>query len=373
MTSIKYFYLVLILAVLSLEGCMLKQVSKEPAKTEKDNNIAYQNPEKIIPLSKEVAEAIEKRNSLIEKDPRWIDWSYKGLGLTKLNNIPSEKYSDYAKFIDNSSVYIIVHPAYYVFFHNKKPLIKRGRANYLSSIVDLFFKENYDKSVIKVMQMQLRNEKAFIEQMTTENKLVILILPKNSPSHKYYSYTSELDEYARYINEITNASPAALYIESDSSTNGKLSINDLVLLLSFLSKTEVRNLLVGGGYVGRCQDEFYGFISDHSLAFNYYIVPEISSFSPSDLSEKKALTLLDNKKVNMELASEFILDRTGGNTNLQRVSLQFDDYSATEGFCPPDNSTQAIDSLLNFSLAIFSGEEVPPAEKNFSVVQTISE
>ena len=72
MTSIKYFYLVLILAVLSLEGCMLKQVSKEPAKTEKDNNIAYQNPEKIIPLSKEVADDIFRLTSLAKFDERFV-------------------------------------------------------------------------------------------------------------------------------------------------------------------------------------------------------------------------------------------------------------------------------------------------------------
>lgn len=373
MTSLKYFYLVLIFAVLSLEGCTLKQVFKEQDKTEKVVKIEYQHPEKIIPFSEEVSETIEKRNFLIEKDPRWIDWSYKGLGLTKLNNIPSEKYSDYAKYVDNGSVYIIVHPAYYLFFHKKKPLIKRGRNNYLSSTADLFLKRNYDKSVIKVMQVQLRNEKTFIEHMTTENKLVILILPKDYRSHRHYSYSSEMDEYARYINEITNASPSALYIESDSSTNGKLSINDLVLLLSFLTKAEVQNLLVGGGYVGRCQDEFYGFISSHSLAFNYYVVPEISSFSPSDLSGKIARALLDNKKVNMEAAAEFILARTGGDTNLQRVSLQFDDYSITDDFCQPDNSTQSIDSILDFIPEIFSGEEVQPIEKDFSLVQTNSE
>ena len=174
MTSIKYFYLFLIFVVLSLESCMLKQVFIETDKTAKNNIIIYRHPEKTIPFFKDVAEAIEKRNSLIEKDPHWINWSYEGLGLTKLNDIPSDKYPDYARFVDNGSVYIIVHPAYYVFFQNKKPLIRREKDNYFSNIADLFLKKNYDKPAIKVMQMQLRNEKAFIEHMTTENKLVIL-------------------------------------------------------------------------------------------------------------------------------------------------------------------------------------------------------
>lgn len=318
-------HIVFVLLVFLLGGCAVNQASQrttQPAVI--DNSALTEQPEENTPYIKELLESIEKRNLAIEKDPHWIKWSYSGIGIKKLNNIPAEKYPDYSKFMDNGMIYIIVHPAYFVFFHNNKPVILRTPDNFDSSIVDIFLKDGPDNRILKLVQQQQRNEKNFIEQITTDGKLVMLVLPKDYNNHPSYPYGSGTeDEYARYINEITNGSGSAIYIESSSPTGGKLLTNDLIMLLAFLGKIGAKSVLVGGGYVGRCQEEFYNYVSSYSATGNYFIVPEISIFSPEDLSEKKAESLSDGEKINFQAASEFIISRTFGNVNLQHLSRRY--------------------------------------------------
>jgi len=306
-------------------GCAFNQTPQPPTQAAVINNSAEaETPAENTRYIRDLLESIEKRNLTIEKDPHWIKWSYSGIGLKKLNDIPAEKFSDYSKFMDNGMVYIIVHPAYFVFFHNNKPVILRTPDNFSSGIVDLFLKDSPINRVSKLVQQQQRNEKNFIEQITTDGKLVILVLPGDYNNHPSYPYGSGTeDEYARYINEITNGSESAIYIESRSPTGGKLLTNDLIMLLAFFGKIGAKSVLVGGGYVGRCQEEFYNYVSSYSATGNYFIVPEISIFSPEDLSEKKAESFSDGEKINFQAASEFIISRTFGNVNLQHLSRRY--------------------------------------------------
>jgi hypothetical protein len=293
-----------------------------PAQKIARNSAANEQIAKNSLYSKDVIEAVEKRNSSVEKDPNWIDFSYSGISIKKLNDVPDEEYPSYGKYVDNESVYIIVHPAYYLFFHNKKPQITRSPYNLYSNIMDLFIDEKLDDPILKLAQVQQKNEKNFIEYITADEKLLILILPKNYREHQSYAYGEEFDEFARYINEITNSAKSALYIESNSSASGKLLTDDLIMLLTFLEKIGAKRIFIGGGYVGRCQKDFYNYISSFFPSDDYFIVPEISTFSPSDISSGKAAHFLDGEEINLTSASEFIISKTSSRVQLQHLSSQ---------------------------------------------------
>ncbi|MBI5076205.1 MAG: hypothetical protein HZB62_13705 [Nitrospirae bacterium] len=271
-----------------------------------------------------VMDAVEKRNQDIEKDPHWISWAYSKLGIRKLQDIPPSSYGDYAKYIDSSkSVYIFVHPSYYLFFHSNKPQVVRPPMDQKDSLVDLFLREPQIKAIKRLEQEQQRNEKNFLEYLTMDEKLVILLLPRNYRTTNSYTYMNSNDEYARYLNEIANGSPSVIYMESESASVGRLLSEDLVVLLSFLEAVGAKSVLIGGGYVGRCQKEFYNYVTKYSFGSNYFIVPEISTFSPEDITESTAGRFFENDQINLMASSEFILNKTPSNTNLQHLPPQF--------------------------------------------------
>lgn len=271
-----------------------------------------------------VMDAVEKRNQDVEKDPLWISWAYSTLNIRKLQDVPAGSYGEYAKYIDSSkSVYIFVHPSYYLFFHAKKPQVTRPSLDMKDSLVDLFLKESPQKAVLRLEQVQQRNEKNFLEYLTMDEKLVILLLPRNYRTTNSYTYMNSKDEYTRYLNEIANGSPSILYMESESASVGRLLSDDLVVLLSFLEAIGAKSVLIGGGYVGRCQKEFYNYVTKYSFGSSYFIVPELSTFSPDDVTETTAGSFFENDQINLKACSEFVLNKTPSNTNLQHLPLQF--------------------------------------------------
>jgi len=299
-------------------SCAVKQASIDDVPLEPRQAVI-----EIPSYAQDIMQAVEERNATVVKAPKWIENSYEGLHITKLSDIPYSDYETYARYADNGSVYIIVHPAYYVFFHNKKPVIERTEDNMHSSIVDLFIRDSFDKPIIRYMQEQSKSEKNFIEYISMKGNLVILVMPRNYLQHPSYAYGAESagrDEFARYINEITNGSGAVLYMESNSPTGGKLLPKDQVMLFSFLSRVGAEKILIGGGYVGRCQGEFYNYVTSYATMGNYVIVPEISVFSPEDISEKRAEMLLNAERENSRIASAFISRRMSGRPNLQHIA-----------------------------------------------------
>jgi|GEM_PF-1258237 len=312
---------VIILFLVFSSGCaaLYQAAAPLPPPVSSAGDSTIEMPAEIALRSKKIIEAVEKRNQTIEKDPEWIQWAYSGIGLKKLTSLPSEKYAQYARYLDNGMIYIVVHPAYYVFFHKNVPVVRRGTEHYASNMLDLFIKETPDNPVLKVIQQQQIYERSFIEYISTEGKLLILILPKDYRKHPNYAYPIR-DEYARYINEITNASESVLYLESVSSSSGKLPADDLITLLSFINRTGAKSVLVGGGYVGRCQKEFYTEVMSYATAGNFFIAPEISVFSPEDISENRAVRVFDDKNINFQAASEFIISKMDGHTNILHLS-----------------------------------------------------
>lgn len=271
-----------------------------------------------------VIDAVEKRTQDVEKNPFWISLAYGKLDIRKLNDIPSKSYREYAQYIgSNKSVYIMVHPSYYLFFHSRVPQVVRLPLDLKDSVVDLFLKESPENSIMQLEQVQQRNEKNFLEYLTMDKKLVILLLPRNYRTANNYPYRNANDEYARYLNEIANGSPSILYLESESASSGRMFSDDLIVLLSFIEAIGAKSVLIGGGYVGRCQKEFYRYVTDYSVGISYFIVPELSTFSPEDITENTAPGFIENDRINLRASSEFVLNKNPSNTNIQHLPSQF--------------------------------------------------
>lgn len=255
----------------------------------------------------EVIKKIMERNKTIEDSHEWLKEAYLSLKIKNLNDIPKEDYRNYKKFLDNDTAYIIVHPAYYTFFQNPGILSSKEDAVVFpkKNLVERFYdKTSFFDRPLKILQEQERLLRDFIELMSTDEKLIIIILPRDYRIYLGCGYINGLDEYARYINEVTNQSKSVIYVESSEWNLGTLLDGDLKILLSFLDEVGAKSVMLGGGYVGRCLEDFYIDIQS-KFGFNrVYLVPEITGISPEDLSDKWCDTLLTNSgRLNMKAAT----------------------------------------------------------------------
>lgn len=309
-----------------MAGCAPQQTTRgEPAGIP-DDILSTELREQKERTIRNVMAAIDERNHGIETDTEWIDWAYQGLSLANLNTLSPDQYERYRKYVDHGSAYIFVHPSYSLFFDAKKPGFLKRSADRHGSIVDSFLETSPDTAVAVLEQEQLKFEKNFIEYLTTEEKLVILVLPRDYRHAMNYGYTEGPDEYARYLNGIANGSPAILYLESESSSSGKLLADDLIPLLSFLKAVGAETMLIGGGYVGRCQKEFYQYMTNFTAADRYYIVPELSTFSPEDISEETAAGFIENSRLNVQACAAYVKFRMQGNVRIRHLSPQYRDF-----------------------------------------------
>lgn len=233
---------------------------------------------------------VNKRNRAVEDDPKWIEESYQWLKIRKLNSIPEKEFEQYAKFLDKDSVYIIVHPAYYPLFQYKK--IPSNDATVKLNAVDKFLSITPPDIRFTALQAQERYLRDFLEYKSTEGKLIILVMPKNYGRYKGYTYKEGPDEFMRYLNEVTNYSKSVVYIESRSAVTGFMTEEDSLRLREFLLSIGAKTILLGGGYVGRCLEDFYVDLSEDQGSDNIFIVPELSSVSPRELSAKLSASLV---------------------------------------------------------------------------------
>ncbi len=279
-----------------------------------------ETPEDIL-RAKEIWQKVEERSGTIEDNPEWINNSYRAIKIKSLANIPIEKYVEYKKFLDGGAVYIINHPAYYTFFHH--PKINRRGNSITKNIMDIFIdgdstsveysSENgeatrYKEEFLKIIKEFERVESNFLEFKSTEQKLIILILPGDYKKYSNYRYKNGLDEYTRYINDVTNMSESVLYLESKKPNSGQLIEYDLTTLIEFLQKIGATSVLVGGEYVGRCEEDFYRQLSGAigpSMAVE--IVPELSPVSPDDMNTDMKDLLDPKNRLDVQAATYNIL------------------------------------------------------------------
>ncbi len=161
-------------------------------------------------------------------------------------------------------VYIIVHPAYALFFSGPK-------------------KGPYAEAKYNLLKRQLDNEARFIAGLAQSGKVLIMIIPGN-----YASDSVAPLSYISYLNAAASTSRSVFYLFSESSGSGTIAMDDMLNLYQFLRKIKVGKVLVGGGYIGRCQREFYNQFTSYFDRTQAYIVPEFSAISPEDVSEKEA-------------------------------------------------------------------------------------
>ncbi|TAL23926.1 MAG: hypothetical protein EPN94_08405 [Nitrospirae bacterium] len=282
---------------------------------------AQDSPEEILRAG-EIWQKVEERNKTVENNPEWIDNSYTGIKVRSLSTLPIGKYADYKKFLDDGKVYIINHPAYYTFFHH--PRINGKDQSATKGIMDIFLEKSnaswegssengatkrYKKEFADIMREFERIENNFMEFKSTEEKLVILIIPGNYKKYSNYVYKNGRDEYARYINAVTNLSESVLYLESKKPNRGLLIDEDLNTLAEFLQKAGATSVLLGGEYIGRCEEEFYKQLSGAlGAAIPVEIVPELSPVSPEDMNRRMKDLLDADNKLDVRAATYNILN-----------------------------------------------------------------
>jgi hypothetical protein len=207
-----------------------------------------------------------------------------------LRDITQGEYFHYRQYLDEGAAYVIVHPGYYQFFHRKMEKMK-------------------DESplVHKYMLTQLKEEERFLRELSKERKLIVMVLPgKKHPQ-----------EYINYLNENISGGDSVIYLQSIKTNSGKLSPADRKRLSEFFERIGVRQVIVGGGYVGRCQEKVYTTLLKELGEDKVAIAPEISSISPNDLSDAtvKMFTSADGTP-DFRVISAFI--RNGGAKTLNK-------------------------------------------------------
>ena len=258
-----------------------------------------------------VFEEIHKNNNTIKRTPEWLKEAYNSIKIRKVSGVSKDEYETFRQYADNGDVYLIVHPAYYAFFQQDKVALSSpedAKTLPFKNIVERF-SEVYGAGNImnKLFIEQERLDRDFLEFMSQEKKLVILILPKDYKNHMTYGVIPGLDEYSRYINEVTNKSESMLYLESDEAWNGYVEGPELDTLTAFLKGIETRRLLLGGGYLaGRCVDNFYMSLRKRFPYEDIYFVPEILAVSPEDTLYNAEAFFTDKGKISIKRMVDYI-------------------------------------------------------------------
>jgi len=214
----------------------------------------------------------------------------------KLQRITSTPISIDPASTGNGEVFIIVHPAYSAFFRDPA-------------------KDRYSEAKDLMVRKQFDNETSAITAQAASGKLVVLVLPGKyaEDSHSPLSYIS-------YLNSLMADGRQLYYVLSDTSSAGSLPMNDMVSLYSFITVNKAKKVMIGGGYIGRCQREFYNQLTTYLDKSFAYVVPEMSVVSPDDVSEEEALTIASSVTMHdFSPVRAFIDKKTGGKANILSI------------------------------------------------------
>lgn len=227
---------------------------------------------------------VEPDEDILRENAELIKDLYGKLKIVKLDDIPEDKYADYKKYVYNGTAYAIVHPSYYLYFHDynaNKVVVERPRGDFSKNITDIFI-DDYQREksrTIKYMKEMERRERDFLKKTSSRQRLVILVLPPDYQKHTEYPYR-KLDEFGRYLNEVTEGSPSVIYVDSESSKQGYISSETLPRLNAFLQAVGVKSLFLGGGYIDLCLKDFYLEASNLKDIESVEMIPEICTESP---------------------------------------------------------------------------------------------
>lgn len=248
---------------------------------------------------------INERNRTVEDDAEWIKESYSGLLVRRLSNISPREYVDFREYLDDGAVYVLVHPAYFPFFHYPKKL--EGGAGSKKNVIESLLSLEPPDRKFEVLQAQERRTRDFIEFKSTQGKLLILVVPKNYGKYAGYTYKEGSDEYMRYLNEVTNFSKSVVFVESRSPNRGYLTDDDALRLMEFILSLNAKKVYIGGGYVGRCLEDFYALLIEDFGKEGIFVVPELSDISPRELNNSLTKAILTpDGRINTKTATEYM-------------------------------------------------------------------
>ena len=191
------------------------------------------------------------------------------------------------------AVTIMVHPAYSLFFREEH------RSTYTEAKYDL-------------LKFQLDNEARFISEIAKTDNLLVLVLPGDFQKESIAPLS-----YINYLNAAAGSGASVYYITSETWSTGALSLESMITLFGFVQRVGAARLLIGGGYIGRCQREFYNQVSAYLDKVPTYIIPEISTISPDDISDRESADILASLRLgDYTPVRKFIEKRTEGTANV---------------------------------------------------------
>ncbi len=253
---------------------------------------------------------IDEQDRTVKRSPEWIKTAYQSLGIRHYRSLDAAARERLKPFVRNGEVFIIVHPAYYTFFmHNydRPPLVADDPAPFpgLNLAERLRAALPRNQAGYRVMWEQERLIRDFLEYASIDRRLVILVLPHDYRTTAVYRSSRGRDEYVRFLNEVTNMADSTLYLESQTWDTGFLSSEEAANLRSFLSSVGVAKVLLGGGYVGKCLDNFYESLRAVYAYGDLAFVPELTTISPRDTAADKLNYLRSDGRLNMDAVRRY--------------------------------------------------------------------
>jgi hypothetical protein len=273
----------------------------------------------------QIVSVVETRNDSLEKHPEWISLATRGFFIKNLLELPESEYADYRRYLDDGTLYIIVHPAYYVFFQRHES----GRTE--DDPVEAFLKEpalSRDDQFLREQERALRD---FLEITSTRKRLIVLILPGNYKDFSGYVYRNSSDEYARYINSVTNSSASVLYLYSNEPFSGALSSESRESLLHFIEAVSPKAIRIGGGYLGRCIEDFYKDLSASVSEDKIGIAGEISAISPEELKGLDLNEFLKDGRLNISALKQIATSKNIKGISFKEFLRNYKNYKNSSG------------------------------------------
>ncbi len=246
--------------------------------------------------ARELVRTVQERKQGLEDRIDWYRTRYMGIGVRNLTELSPDEVMAFRDIVsrENGKVYVMVHPAYYLYFQQRSLSIPYRAGDPVYNLVDWYLLMPHSKDPVEeLMREQVRIEKEFLQYAAAENHVVIFVVPGKYRRHPNYRFHEDgLDEYARYLNEVSALTDSFLYLESTSATRGFVDDRTLEKLVAFLDQVGVRAVFVGGGFIGRCQEDFYRDVTEKVKDSTVAVVAELSAVSPRDVNDWQALGLL---------------------------------------------------------------------------------
>ncbi len=220
-------------------------------------------------------------------------------GALSVQKLTAETANAARKSKEQAEIFIIVHPAYSHFFRDLE-------------------KDSTHAAKFRLEKKQFESEAIMIGSHAASGAVMVLVIPGD-----YFEESKAPRSYVSYLNTVTAGGRSIYYVLSAASSSGTLPAEDMVNLYTFIQATRARKVLIGGGFIGRCQREFYNQLTNYLDRRFAYIVPELSTISPDDVSEEEALEIASSlDRYDYSPVKDFIDKKSGGTANILSIPVK---------------------------------------------------